>query len=457
MERGESEAPLSVSQAVELVKGTVDSIPQIVVNGEVSGFRGPNARSGHCYFTIKDDSSAMDVIVWRGTYARCGFRLRDGLEVTFTGRFGVYAGTGRLSFIASRLEVAGEGLLRQQVAALARKLEAEGLMDPARKRHIPRFCVRVAVVTSLSGSVIEDVKRTLARRNPLVQIQVVGCMVQGPGAPQTIIRALGVAAAARPDAILLVRGGGSFEDLMTFNDEALARAVAACPVPVITGIGHEPDTSICDMVADRRCSTPTAAAESVAPAFDEVEGKISERAERLGKAMGKQLSGEVQRLDTLALLATNSVRESIRRRAVAVEAMGTRRCLSDPRGMLLDREAQLEQTGQRLHDAIPRTLQRRGEMLATDASRLSTAARRMLVPFHAEVTRSAATLDALSPLKVLGRGYAVASDVNGHVVDTVGKVSPGDAIGVLVSDGIIQAEVTGVSRDEKTGASPREA
>jgi exodeoxyribonuclease VII large subunit len=211
------------------------------------------------------------------------------------------------------------------------------------------------------------------------------------------------------------------------------------------------------MVADRRCSTPTAAAESVAPAFDEVEGKISERAERLGKAMGKQLSGEAQRLDTLALLATNSVREGIRRRAVAVDAMGTRRCLSDPRGMLLDREAQLEQTGQRLHDAIPRTLQRRGELLSTDASRLSTAARRMLVPFHAEVTRSAATLDALSPLKVLGRGYAVARDANGHVVDSVGKVAAEDVVSILVSDGSIRTRVTGIERDGQTGESPREA
>ncbi|MDD5799861.1 MAG: exodeoxyribonuclease VII large subunit, partial [Coriobacteriales bacterium] len=197
---------LSVTDAVGLAKGLVGNTPTLLVTGEVSGFRGPNARSGHCYFSVKDDSCAMDVIVWSSTYRRLGFQLKDGLEVQLSGKFDVYTHTGRLSFIARSLSVAGEGLLRQQVAALARKLQAEGLMDDSRKRHIPRFCTRVAVVTSLSGSVIDDVKRTLRRRNPLVQIDEVGCQVQGPGAPATIIHALRVAAAAKPDAILLVRG-----------------------------------------------------------------------------------------------------------------------------------------------------------------------------------------------------------------------------------------------------------
>ena len=259
-ERRGGQEPISVSDAVALAKGAVSSWPTLVVNGEVSGFRGPNARSGHCYFEVKDDGASMSVIVWRGTAAKMGFQLRDGLAVQLTGKFDVYQASGRLSFVASRVEAAGEGLLRQQVAELARRLEREGLMDPARKRRIPAFCSRVCVVTSLSGSVIEDVRRTLARRNPLVEIDVVGCSVQGADAPATIMRALGVAAASRPEAILLVRGGGSFEDLMCFNDEALARAIAACPVPVVTGIGHEPDTTIADRVADRRASTPTAAA-----------------------------------------------------------------------------------------------------------------------------------------------------------------------------------------------------
>ena len=275
---------LSVSDAVELAKGQVSRWPSMTVVGEVSGFRGPNARSGHCYFEVKDGGASMSVIVWRGTYQKLSFELRDGLEVQLTGKFDIYKSSGRMSFVASRVEASGEGLLRQRIAVLARRLQVEGLMDDRRKRPIPAFCSRVCVVTSLSGSVIEDVKRTLARRNPLVLIDVAGACVQGQQAPASIVRALGVAAASRPDAILLVRGGGSLEDLMCFNDEQVARAVADCPVPVVTGIGHEPDVTIADMVADRRCSTPTAAAESVAPAIDEVERQMNQRHVRLGRS-----------------------------------------------------------------------------------------------------------------------------------------------------------------------------
>ena len=151
-----SSAPISVSDAVALAKGAVSAWPTLVVSGEVSGFRGPNARSGHCYFEVKDEGAAMSVIVWRGTAAKMGFQLRDGLTVQLTGRFDVYKASGKLSFVASRVEAAGEGLLRQQVAELARRLEREGLMAQERKRRVPVFCSRVCVVTSLSGSVIED-------------------------------------------------------------------------------------------------------------------------------------------------------------------------------------------------------------------------------------------------------------------------------------------------------------
>ncbi len=157
---------LSVSQAVEIAAGALDAIPQLSVLGEVTGFRGPNARSGHCYFQIKDDSAAVDCIIWKGAYLKRTFDLRDGMQVSFKGSFNLYKPTGRMSFVARSFSLAGEGLLRQQVAQLAEKLRREGLMDEARKRRIPVFCSRVAVVTSLSGAVIDDVKRTLRRRNP---------------------------------------------------------------------------------------------------------------------------------------------------------------------------------------------------------------------------------------------------------------------------------------------------
>ena len=443
-EKDEGRAPLSVSDAVALAKGAVSAWPTLVVNGEVSGFRGPNARSGHCYFEVKDDGASMSVIVWRGTAAKMGFQLRDGLAVQLTGKFDVYKASGKLSFVASKVEAAGEGLLRQQVAELARALEREGLMDASRKRHVPVFCSRVCVVTSLSGSVIEDVRRTLARRNPLVEIDVVGCSVQGADAPATIIRALATAAASRPDAILLVRGGGSFEDLMCFNDEGLARAIAACPVPVVTGIGHEPDTTIADMVADRRASTPTAAAESVAPAIDEVERQMLQRQVRLGRAMSAALEVRAQRVDALAQLARSTVESELSRRRVALDALGARRCLVDPLAPLHDRMSDLAQTEERLHDAIPRSLAREEQGVSRVASRLVELAPRLTRPAESTLARLAASLDALSPLAVLARGYALARDGAGHVVKAAADLAAGDEVRVLLGAGSFEATVTNV-------------
>ncbi|MBR3225158.1 MAG: exodeoxyribonuclease VII large subunit [Atopobiaceae bacterium] len=442
-DRSANEA-LSVSAAVGVAKSAVNGLGTFVVAGEVSGFRGPNARSGHCYFQVKDDRSSMDVIVWRGSYAKLDFALKDGLSVVLKGKFDVYVGTGRLSFIASTIEPVGEGLLRQQVAELARKLEAEGLMDASRKRKIPRFCMRVAVVTSLSGSVIEDVKRTLRRRNPLVELDVVGCAVQGSHAPATIVRALQVAADARPEAILLVRGGGSFEDLMTFNDETLARAVAACPVPVITGIGHEPDTSICDMVSDRRASTPTAAAESVAPALDDVVSVIETRRQRMGAALAKTVQENDVSLKQLMDRATQAMRGRLERESALLEATSHRRCLENPMGFVEEREEQLMQSEQRLHDSMPRLLQRSRRDVELGGQRMRTVGEGLLRPYDATLARMAASLDALSPLKVLSRGYAIARDDEGHVVTDVSALQVGQDVTVRLNKGSVEARVTGL-------------
>lgn len=437
---------LSVSEAVGLAKGNVSAWPSLSVTGEVSGFRGPNARSGHCYFEVKDDGASMSVIAWRGVYAHAGFELKDGLQIQLTGKFDIYKASGRLSFVASSMSVAGEGVLRQQVAELARKLEREGLMDPSRKRHIPAFCTRICVCTSLSGSVIEDVKRTLARRNPLVLIDVVGCSVQGAGAPATIVRALQVAAASNPDAVLLVRGGGSFEDLMCFNDESVARAVAECPVPVVTGIGHEPDTSIADMVADRRCSTPTAAAESVAPAIDDVERQMIQRQVRLGNSMRSMLEREYAGVESAGKLAASAMAARLAREGAFLDALGSRPCLTDPVAGIHARQSELEQTSERLHGALPRLLRHSREVLDRDSQRLAGIAPRLLRVPNSEVSRLAATLDALSPLKVLGRGYSIARDENGHVVKDASSLCAGDSLSVQLGRGRIDAKVTSVDR-----------
>ena len=439
------EEALSVHEAVQIASNQVSSIPMLTVVGEVSGFRSPNARSGHCYFQLKDEESSLDAIVWKGIYQSCGFELRDGLKIQITGNFNIYKASGKMSFVAKRISVAGEGLLRQQVDALARKLQAEGLMDPERKRKIPRFCTRIAVVTSLSGSVIDDVKRTLARRNPLVEIQVANCKVQGEGAPESIMAALDLAASVQPDAILLVRGGGSFEDLMTFNDEALARHVASMPVPVICGIGHEPDTSICDMVSDRRCSTPTAAAESVAPAIDDLAKVTADRSNRLALSMRRILEGERDGLDALSRRSHTAARATLSRLAERLDVVAGSHCLSNPGAFLEERAAQINLTEERLYDTMPRALAWHRGDLDREARRLSGAGGRLLRPYQAVLERSAGTLDALSPLKVLSRGYAIARDGEGHVIDSASKAAVGDEIEVLLGEGRIGARVTSVS------------
>ena len=449
---------LSVSQAVEAAAGALDRIPQLTVLGEVTGFRGPNARSGHCYFQIKDDSCAVDCIVWRGTYDKRAFDLRDGMQALFTGKFNLYKATGRMSFVARSFTPAGEGMLRQQVAALAEKLRREGLMEPARKRHIPVFCTRVAVVTSLSGAVIDDVKRTLRRRNPLVELVCVGAKVQGDGAPAELIEGLRRAAAIdpAPDCILLVRGGGSFEDLMTFNDEGLARAVAACPLPVVTGIGHEPDTSICDMVSDRRCSTPTAAAESVAPAMGDLEDVLATRERRLASSLSAEVSSLASSSETLSGRLGRATAARLGAMGAALDSLASRPCLAGP-GYIVDRRRdELEQTSDRFQLAVARSQERcAAELerlaprlkgsgaglaparhgLALSASELASVGRGLLAPASSGLARDAAALDALSPLKVLGRGYSIAYDGDGHVASSVEDLRPGSAMRVRLADG----------------------
>ena len=462
---GVPENAVTVTQALEFADSALKGIPMLTVLGEVSGFRGPNARSGHCYFQIKDDSSAVDCIVWRGTYAKRTFDLRDGLQVLLTGQFNLYKPTGKMSFVARSIAPVGEGLLRQQVAALAEKLRREGLMDEARKRRIPVFCTRVAVVTSLSGAVINDVKRTLARRNPLVEIVCVGAKVQGEGAPEELIAALGRAAALKPDCILLVRGGGSFEDLMTFNDEALVRAVASCPVPVVTGIGHEPDTSICDMVSDRRASTPTAAAESVAPALQELIDVLNQREQRLGHAFSAQTEQASTQLATSSDRLARAMTTYVAHARLALDAAAARPCLASPFAMVERRRAELAQTEERLARAATQMVERphadlarlaerlaqsttglgsKQHALGLTATQLKAVGTRLLAKPQAELARAAASLDALSPLKVLGRGYAIAYGPEG-VRTSAASFTPGDNLRVRLADGEVGATVTAVT------------
>ena len=264
----ESQA-LTVSAAMALAKGALEGIV-ITIIGEVSEV---SIKPGYkaAYFTVKDSSAALPCMMWNNRYKQAGFDLAVGQLVELTGRFTLYAAKGRMNFDVFTVSLSGEGRLRMQVAAIAKKLASEGLTSPERKRPIPKFPERIGLVTSPRSAVVHDVLRTMRRRFPVAEVVLAGVPVEGVNAAAGIIEGLRCVVSSGVEVVLVVRGGGSFEDLMPFNDEALARAIAACPVPVVTGIGHEVDTSIADMVSDMRASTPTAAAEAVSPARENLE------------------------------------------------------------------------------------------------------------------------------------------------------------------------------------------
>lgn len=412
------ERALSVTEAMNSAKSALEGV-RVRVVGEVSEF---NDKPGYkaAYFTVCDEGASMPAMMWRDAYAASGVVLRCGMLVELNGYFSAYVPKGRMQFMVRSLALAGEGMLRMQVAALARKLEAEGLMAASRKRALPRYPQRIALVTSPRGKAVHDVLRTLRRRYPLAELLIAGVAVEGVDAPRAIVEGLRVAAEARPDVILLVRGGGSYEDLMPFNHEDVARAVAGSPVPVVTGIGHEPDDSIADMVADLRASTPTAAAEAVAPAIDELRAAIDADQRLLARALSHRVQQAVHRVRRLV----------------------ERPVFSDSSVFLAQAAQAVDGAGEALSRAIP-------DRLVRDARRLELAQVRMVrvgqrIPEQAakRVAIGAARLSALSPLAILARGYAVGFAADGRtVLRSPDDVRVGDRIELRVEHGTIGAVV----------------
>ena len=420
------ERAMTVTEAMTAAKQALEGV-RVRVVGEVSEF---NDKSGYkaAYFTISDGGAAMPCLMWRDQYVASGVELRCGMLVELAGSFSAYIAKGRMQFTVRSLSLAGEGNLRLQVAQLARKLELEGLMRPERKRSLPRFPQRIAVVTSPRGKAIHDVINTLRRRYPLAELLVAGVAVEGEGAPAAIAFGLETASACGAEVVLLVRGGGSYEDLMPFNSEAVARAVSACRVPVVTGIGHEPDDSIADMVADLRASTPTAAAEAVAPSCDEVAAALAREQRALGRALSARVRVATHRV---ALLAERDV-------------------LRDPRNVLGAATQALDMARLRLARALPQRLARDAQRLEYARGRMTRLGRALPERHEAAISMRAARLGDLSPLAILGRGYAVCFAEDGtRIVKSIAEVSADDTVRVRVSDGQIVASVSGVEALEE--------
>ena len=398
--------PLSVSEAMQAAKRSLESITVKLI-GEVSEV---NAKAGYkaVYFTVKDAGASLPCMIWLNRYHQSGVQLCVGQRVELTGRFTLYAPKGRMNFDVFSISLAGEGDLRRRVAELAQRLEREGLMAASRKRPVGSLYEHIGLVTSPRGAAVHDVLRTIRRRFPVARISLAGVAVEGSQAPQGIVFGIDACVRAGCEVILVVRGGGSFEDLMPFNDERLARAIAACPVPVVTGIGHEPDTSIADMVADVRSSTPTAAAERVSP----------------------DSSTLLRELDARAASMSASQRLAIERYEARLGHIASRPLFKDPH---------------LLHDRLSRALP---ECLAKDSLHLNDMQRRLcdraktsFERFEHDLALRAGRLHDLSPLAVLSRGYAIAKDEEGSVVRSIHAVHGGDRIDVAVSDGVISCSV----------------
>jgi exodeoxyribonuclease VII large subunit len=420
---------------------------------------------GHVYFTLNDeeDPAQLRGVMFQSDVRRSKAPLENGARIRFRGTLSLYTARGQFQLIARSAKLAGEGDLAAQFKRLRAKLEAEGLLDPGRKRPLPELPRLVGVVTSRTGAALRDIIRVASERCP-VQILVADCRVQGEEAPSSIVAALELIQRVEGlDVVIVSRGGGSAEDLWAFNDEGVARAIASCRVPVVSGVGHEIDTTIADLVADVRAATPSNAAEVVVPERDALLRDLRSLERRLNQALDNQIGGQRLRLERLLrpLYGARRVITPVRRELGELEArleQGQRAELRerreglselhrrlmrlDPRSVLRRDQRELAAWTAKLRDAgrLPAT-RRRERLLGLDF-RLKGRARPMVREARARYAELGAQLDALSPLRVLERGYAIAiHESTGRAIRAASEVKQGDGLRVRVSDGEFRAKV----------------
>lgn len=390
-----------------------------VVAGELSGFT--RAASGHCYFNLKDangQTAMLRCAMFRRAAGMLDFAPADGALVEMRGRLTLYEPRGELQFVVEGMRRAGAGALYEQFLRLKAKLEAQGLFDAGAKRPLPAFPRRLGVITSTAGAALHDVLTALARRAPHVEVIVYPSVVQGEQAPAALVAALQRAnARAEVDVLLLVRGGGSLEDLWAFNDERVVRAVAASLLPVICGVGHETDITLADLAADLRAPTPTAAAELAAPSRQASLDALAGLSAALTRRVQQRLDLVAQRLDRVALrLARPTDVLARQRRQLALLAQRWGQALPRLQAMQIQRLAHLEQGIRR---AVPAHLRQQDQRLLGLQARLA----------------------ALDPSRVLARGYAWLDDGQGRALSSVQQLSPGTQVHAVLADGEAQMQV----------------
>lgn len=409
------------------VAGLVEAVAQslaerfsvVVVGGEISGFT--RASSGHCYFTLKDAdglAASLRCAMFRRAAAMLDFSPADGALVELRGRVAVYEPRGELQFVVEAMRRAGAGTLYEQFLKLRARLAAEGLFDAEAKRALPAHPQRIGVITSAAGAALHDVLTALARRAPQVQVVVYPSPVQGAEAPPALVNALRTAnERAEVDVLLLVRGGGSLEDLWAFNDERVVRAVAMSALPVVCGVGHETDVTLSDLAADLRAPTPTAAAELAAPSRDALLQQLANLERALMLRLDHRLQSVAQRLDRLALrLARPS--DVLARQRRLLDLLAQRAAAAPGRRIELQR--------QRLAHLAPRPARALAETLRRQSTRLDSLEAR---------------LQALDPQHVLARGYAWLDDGQGGAITSAHALLPGHEVRAVLADGSVDMRV----------------
>ncbi len=400
----------------------------VAVRGEITGFS--RASSGHCYFSIKDANGQLRCAMFRRAAGLLDFSPRDGELVEVRGRLGVYEARGDLQFIVESMQRAGQGALFEQFLRLKAQLEGEGLFDPRRKRPLPVQPRGIGLITSLGAAALHDVVTALRRRVPHIPVVLIPAQVQGAAAPQSMVTALrqmyALAEGEAPadggttpvvDVILLVRGGGSMEDLWAFNDEQLARTIVQSPVPLVSGVGHETDFTIADFCADLRAPTPTAAAELVAQPREVWLGALDLLADRLESAVQRQIDLRHQRLDQAA------------------------QRLGRPSGLAAREQLRLARCAQRLRHGMLLNLERLAlKKKALEADFAQKTARHIALQSD-RLERARLRLELLNPHLVLQRGYALLTDSHGHAVTSVGQARLGDALRATLADGVLDVTV----------------
>lgn len=413
----------SVTRLNNEIKDLLDAVPgyrNLLVQGEISNYKAHS--SGHHYMTLKDEGASINAVMFRSDALRLKFRLENGMKVIVRARVSSFPRTGQVQLYISEVIPDGAGALNLAFEQLKRKLQAEGLFDPAHKKPIPTCPQRIALVTSPTGAAVRDMIRILGRRWPLAKVTLYPAQVQGQGAAESIARALLLAnAVGEADVILCGRGGGSMEDLWAFNEEVVARAIYDSDIPVISAVGHEPDVTIADFVADLRAPTPSGAAELAVP--DRAEYALSVRTldTRLRTAAHKQIEAQRQRLT----------------------ALQERLELRTPANYIAEKRLLLDQMTDRLCAALPARLTREEQKLTVLRQRLLTAGQGGLHRRRLRFAQTVATLDAISPLRVLARGYAVATrGKRGAVVTDAAALEAGDTLHIRFAKGAANCRVT---------------